>query len=120
MDAARVAPGARAAAWRPAPRPTARPAPEPLERAQPAHLVVLLPLGLVAQHGVRLGDLLEALRSLRVTLIAVRVKFLRQLAVLLLDLILRRRRRHAKHGVVILALGHARRSEERRVGKECR
>src|SRR5580700_4546841 len=53
---------------------------------QRARLVVLLAPLLVGQHGVRLGDLLEALLGLGVALVGVRVVLAGQLAVRRLDL----------------------------------
>src|SRR5262249_51775652 len=78
-----------------------------------ADLVVLLALGLVADHVVRGRDLLEPLLRGGITLVRVRVKRARQLAVRALDLLRRRRLGDAEHGVVVLleplALrGHAR------------
>jgi hypothetical protein len=62
-----------------------RPAGAGIEGAQLPHRVVLLPLVRIGQHGVRLGDLLELLRGLRVVGIGVGMKLLGQPSVRLLD-----------------------------------
>ena len=81
--ARRPPPDARRAA------PREPPTAEAAERAEAAHVVVLLALLGVAEDLVRLGDLLEALGGLGVALVLVRVVLLGELAVLLLDLVLR-------------------------------
>src|SRR6266540_2001662 len=63
--------------------------------------VVALPLLRVAEHAVGLGDLLEALLSVRVAGVEVRVVLARQLAVGALDLLGRGIAADAEHGVVV-------------------
>ena len=83
-------------------------APQSRSRRRPKlpHLVVLLSLVGVAQHLIRLRDLLEALGGLGIVLVFVRMMLRGELAVLLLDFFLRRRGRNAHHRVVILRLSH--------------
>src|SRR6185503_7188796 len=76
------------------------------KRAELSHLVVLLSLVGVAQHLIRLRDLLEALGGFRIAGVFVGMVFRGELAVLLLDLILRRGRRNTEDRVIVLRLGH--------------
>src|SRR6185437_1991165 len=96
--------------WRASPRLPSRPAlpacAKPAEGAELAHLVVLLPLLGVAQHLVRIRDLFEALGGFGVARIFVRVVLRRELAVLLLDLVLLCRRRNTEDRVEVLRLSH--------------
>src|SRR4029079_18969450 len=65
-------------------------------------LVVLLALLGVAEHVVRGVDFLEALLGLGIAGVRVGVVLLRELLVGARQLLLRRARRHAEHGVVVL------------------
>ena len=86
----------------PAAVPAAAAGTEAAAREQGPGLVVLLALGVVGQHVVRLGDLLEPLLGRLVARVLVRVELAGQLAVLLLDLVGRGVLGHAEHGVEVL------------------
>src|SRR5690606_35313198 len=88
---------------RPPPEAAAPPRPaEPREGAVLAHLIVLLALVLVGEHGVRLGDLLEPLGRRLVVRVRVRVVLLGELPVCLLDLVRAGVLRHPERPVEVL------------------
>src|SRR5204863_5521793 len=64
--------------------------------------IVLLALFLVGENGVRLGDLLELVLRVLVSLVLVGMPFLGEVAVRLLQLVLGRRLLHAQNFVVVL------------------
>src|SRR5450756_1761259 len=84
-----------------------------VESAEPPHLIVLLPLFGIAKDVVRLRDLLEALGFLRVAGVRVGMVLLGELAIRLLDLVLRGAGAYAEYGVEILRRWHVRSARER-------
>src|SRR5450759_2027808 len=90
-----------------------KPSEATVESAEPPHLIVLLPLFGIAKDVVRLRDLLEALGCLRVAGVRVGMILLGELAIRLLDLVLRGAGAYAEYGVEILRRWHVRSARER-------
>jgi hypothetical protein len=76
------------------------------KRAELPHLVILLSFFGVTENLVGLRDLLESLGRFGIVRVLIRVVLCGELAVLLLDVGLRRRRGHAKDRVVVLRVSH--------------
>src|SRR5262249_32083293 len=90
------------------PRAERRTVAKSAEGTEPAHVIVLFALLGVTENVVRLGYFLESLCRLRVVRVRVGMIALGELAVLLLDLVLRGRCGHAEDCVEVLRLCHER------------